>query len=114
MPLRDWFRGPLRLRVREALTSQEFSDARIFDGAALEQLLSQHEQGKRDHSPVLWLLLMFGTFLKTPRRGHRSNGELLRAVLAGMPIRLLNYFFAALTPTLNSATHDASDRTIHR
>jgi asparagine synthase (glutamine-hydrolysing) len=64
VPLARWFRGPLRQRVRDALASQALRDAGIFDAAYLASLADQHESGARDHSAVLWSVLMFESFLR--------------------------------------------------
>jgi asparagine synthase (glutamine-hydrolysing) len=40
------------------------ADCGLFDGAAIEQLITQHEQGRSDHATPLWLLLAFEGFLE--------------------------------------------------
>jgi asparagine synthase (glutamine-hydrolysing) len=64
VPLARWFRGPLRQRVRDALASQALHDANVFDAAYLSTLADQHESGARDHSAILWSVLMFESFLR--------------------------------------------------
>ncbi|MFA9460959.1 XrtA/PEP-CTERM system amidotransferase [Thiohalorhabdus methylotrophus] len=64
VPLDEWFRGPLRDKVREALLGPILQDTGIFRREALEGLLEQHQSGKWDHSAVLWSLLMFAAFLR--------------------------------------------------
>ncbi len=63
VPLARWFRGPLRQRVRDALQGTMIRDSGLFDGQALESMLTEHETGQRDHSGPLWSLLMFEAFL---------------------------------------------------
>jgi asparagine synthase (glutamine-hydrolysing) len=62
VPLATWFRGPLRQRVRQAVLDSSLADSEFFDHAFLERLVHQHETGIRDHSTVLWSLLMFEAF----------------------------------------------------
>ena len=62
VPLAAWFRGPLRERVREALLGPVLGDTGFFDQAFISTLVEQHQSGRRDHSAVLWSLLMFESF----------------------------------------------------
>jgi asparagine synthase (glutamine-hydrolysing) len=51
-------------RLRSRLLSGKMADCGLFDGAAIEQLITQHEQGRSDHATPLWLLLAFEGFLE--------------------------------------------------
>jgi asparagine synthase (glutamine-hydrolysing) len=64
VPLARWFRGPLRARLRSALTEGPLAETGWFDAAAIRQLLDQHDSGARDFSTPLWSLLMFDAFLR--------------------------------------------------
>lgn len=64
MPIGPWFRGPLRQRLREALTGPLLAQSGFVDPARVERLLDEHQSGGRDHSRALWLLLMFQGFLR--------------------------------------------------
>ena len=64
VPLARWIRGPLRDRVRGALNSEALRDTGLFDGRALDGFVDSHVSGRRDHSAVLWTLLMFDAFLR--------------------------------------------------
>jgi asparagine synthase (glutamine-hydrolysing) len=70
VPLTSWFRGPLRQRVRDALLGPVLAETGLFDTRSVVKLLDQHQAGTRDHSAVLWALLMFESFLRTIH--HRS------------------------------------------
>jgi asparagine synthase (glutamine-hydrolysing) len=63
VPLASWLRGPLRQRVRERLLGANSGQQGIFLPAAVERLVRQHETGARDHSAVLWALLMLDASL---------------------------------------------------
>lgn len=82
IPLARWFRGPLRDRLRQALSSSTLADAGIFDLDYLRTLVDQHQAGTRDHSAPLWALLMFESFL---RQVHDGSGR--QAPVAREPLR---------------------------
>ena len=63
VPLTSWLRGPLRQRVRDRLLGARAGQQGLFMPAAVEQLVRQHESGARDHSAVLWALLMLDASL---------------------------------------------------
>ncbi|MFO1190478.1 MAG: XrtA/PEP-CTERM system amidotransferase [Alphaproteobacteria bacterium] len=64
VPIGAWFRGPLRDRVRAAVTGPTLADVGIFDMEFLTTMVDQHQSGAREHSPALWALLMFESFLR--------------------------------------------------
>ncbi len=64
VPLAQWFRGPLRERVRSALLGPVLADTGYFEPATLRHLLDAHQSGARDYSAPLWSLLMFESFLR--------------------------------------------------
>ncbi|HNI07169.1 MAG TPA: asparagine synthase-related protein, partial [Thiobacillaceae bacterium] len=64
IPLAEWFRGPLKARLTEALTSQRMADTGLFDMAEIRRMLEEHLSGARDHNPALWSLLMYEAFLR--------------------------------------------------
>ena len=72
IPLAAWFRGPLADKVRAAVTGPVLADSGYFDGGTLTALVERHQSGLRDHSAVLWSLLMFEAFLRCAR-GERSG-----------------------------------------
>ena len=64
VPLAQWFRGPLKQRVRDAVLGDRLLSTGWFDRACLSELLDEHEAGRADHSAPLWSLLMFEAFLR--------------------------------------------------
>jgi asparagine synthase (glutamine-hydrolysing) len=62
VPLAQWFRGPLKQRVRDSLLGPAMADSGLFDMGFVRQLVEEHQSGRRDHSAVLWSLLMFESF----------------------------------------------------
>ena len=64
VPLSNWFRGPLKERVRDAVLGSRLADTGWFNRPYLEHLVSAHQSGMRDYSAPLWTLLMFEAFLR--------------------------------------------------
>jgi asparagine synthase (glutamine-hydrolysing) len=58
VPLRKWFRGPLNGYLRDHLTSGSSRLQGIVSQPFLQQILTEHESGRRDNSTWLWALLM--------------------------------------------------------
>ena len=76
VPLANWFRGPLREKVRAAVTGTMLGSCGFFHPPTLTRLMDEHESGRRDHAAVLWLLVMFEGFLR--REDGRSAVERLQ------------------------------------
>ncbi|PTN12289.1 XrtA/PEP-CTERM system amidotransferase [Nitrosomonas aestuarii] len=70
VPLADWFRGPLRQRVRDAILGPVLAETGIFNRAYLEEMVDHHQSGKRDYSAPLWTLLMFESFIRNIVKGE--------------------------------------------
>jgi asparagine synthase (glutamine-hydrolysing) len=66
VPLVDWFRGPLKQRVKDVLFGERLADTGFFNRHYLENLVNRHQSGLSDYSPHLWSLLMFDAFLNRP------------------------------------------------
>ncbi len=64
VPLARWFRGPLKDRVRQAVTSDALAATGIFNPNYLRHLVDAHQSGARDYSASLWSVLMFEAFLR--------------------------------------------------
>jgi len=64
VPIASWFKGPLKERVRESLTSERLGDTGYFDMSYVKRLVDEHQSGQREHSAALWSLLMFESFLR--------------------------------------------------
>jgi len=62
VPLAQWFRGPLRERVRESVLSDSLLDTGMFDRRFLTRLIDEHQSGLQDHSAALWSLFMYESF----------------------------------------------------
>jgi asparagine synthase (glutamine-hydrolysing) len=64
VPLERWFRGALAGPVEATLRGERLRGSGYFNPESLERLVREHRSGRRDHSPVLWSLLMFDGFLR--------------------------------------------------
>ena len=62
VPLAEWFRGPLKQRVRDALLSHSMKESGLFNMEFIEEIVKQHQAGLRDYSAAIWSLLMFESF----------------------------------------------------
>ena len=62
VPLAEWFRGPLKLRVKESLLGDSMQQCGIFNMDYVRHLVTQHQSGLRDYSAAIWTLLMFDAF----------------------------------------------------
>jgi asparagine synthase (glutamine-hydrolysing) len=77
VPTESWLGGQLKQFTREALLARDSACRRHLDGAALEQLVAEHEQGANRHQE-LWALLVFEFW-------HRIFVEQKAAGLGGPP-----------------------------
>jgi asparagine synthase (glutamine-hydrolysing) len=59
VPLGKWFRGPLKERLRSTIVEGGMADTGLFNLRYLEQMVSDHQSGRREYSAPLWSLLMF-------------------------------------------------------
>jgi len=59
VPVDDWLRGPLRDWVEELLAEQRLREQGFLEPAAVRQLWAQHLCRWRNHSNILWSILMF-------------------------------------------------------
>ena len=86
VPLAAWFRGPLSQRLDDALGGGMLAECGYFEPGALERLTQQHATGRRDHSAVLWSLLMLEAFLRRqqqPASAAVSDTPVNRVLAAG-------------------------------
>lgn len=65
VPLRTWFRGPLRGYLRDYLFSRQLLESGIIKREAVTGLIEEHERGRRDNSHWLWMLLMLTLWLRS-------------------------------------------------
>jgi asparagine synthase (glutamine-hydrolysing) len=59
IPVADWFRGPLREQMREALSAERVRRDGFFDVGMVDGLVAGHLSGRRDNRKQLWTLFAF-------------------------------------------------------
>lgn len=59
IPVADWFRGPVREQLREALSPDRLKQDGLFDPAEVGRLVEDHLAGRHDHRKQLWTLFAF-------------------------------------------------------
>ena len=64
MPLREWLRADLKQHVAANLGAGGLAARNIFQPRALERLQRQHNEGQKDHSGRLWVLLVLELWFK--------------------------------------------------
>ncbi|GLC28483.1 asparagine synthase (glutamine-hydrolyzing) [Roseisolibacter agri] len=62
VPLGQWFAGPLRHRI-DGLLRERSEIAEYVEPGAVARLHAEHVSGRRDHSMMLWRLLVLETWL---------------------------------------------------
>jgi asparagine synthase (glutamine-hydrolysing) len=72
VPVGQWFRGPLRELLHDALLSEQSLGRGYFQREPLERLVREHVEGRTDRQLVLWNLLMLELW-------HREMVEQLAA-----------------------------------
>jgi len=69
VPLGRWFRGPLRHRI-EALRTPSPALRQYVDVSPVRRLVFEHMVGRRDHSAMLWRLIVLDCWLDALERGQ--------------------------------------------
>lgn len=70
IPLSASFKGALREKVHAAFTSDVLLDTGFFDPAYLQTVVDEHQSGVREHSAIIWSVLMFESFLRHVHEEH--------------------------------------------
>jgi len=72
VPLSASFKGALRDKVNATVNSEILDDTQYFDRNYLRTLVDQHQSGAREHSAIIWSLMMFESFLRQVHEPHDS------------------------------------------
>lgn len=67
VPLDDWFRGPLREMSCDLLESRDSVSKTWLNSHHVQQIVHQHQQGRRCHGRLLWVLLAFETWARSAK-----------------------------------------------
>jgi asparagine synthase (glutamine-hydrolysing) len=74
LPLRDWFRRELRHRVQSLLRD----DSPIYEFAdltAVRRMAKEHQASRRDHSLLIWRLLVLDIWLRSFGRSESAQSS---------------------------------------
>jgi asparagine synthase (glutamine-hydrolysing) len=63
VPIGAWLRGPLRAWAEELLSPSKLSRHDLLDVEGVRQCWAEHLDGRRDHSRILWAVLMLQAWL---------------------------------------------------
>ncbi len=64
IPLAAWLQQALRPWLEETLRSRACRQRGVFAAARVEQLLADHQEGRRDYSQQLWAMLVLELWLQ--------------------------------------------------
>jgi asparagine synthase (glutamine-hydrolysing) len=59
VPLAQWFRGPLRAVLEDALAPERLRRIGLLKPEGVAALMNAHMSGRHDHRKLLWTLLAF-------------------------------------------------------
>jgi asparagine synthase (glutamine-hydrolysing) len=65
VPFNEWFRGPYRDFVLDALASDASEVGRICNKPFVRRLVAEHLEGRQNHEKILWSLTNLELFLRT-------------------------------------------------
>jgi asparagine synthase (glutamine-hydrolysing) len=71
-PVGAWFRKSLQPLVKELLSEEQVRCRGIFQWSAVRQLISDHQQERKDYTDHLFALVMFEIWCRTYLDGNRS------------------------------------------
>jgi asparagine synthase (glutamine-hydrolysing) len=83
VPLAAWIRGPLRDRVKSAIDGSLLTETGWFNQAYVESAFAEHVSGLRDHSRMIWALLMFDAFLRDVHQAPVKAADAVRLESVG-------------------------------
>lgn len=73
IPLASWLRGRWRDVAAELLFEGKLAVSGYFQAEVIEELWREHQSGRRDHSYILWNLVILSLFLD--RRASSESGD---------------------------------------
>ena len=80
VPLTEWFRGPLRYRI-ESLSVPDAPVAQWVDGEAMRRIAHEHLSGRREHSGLIWRLVVLNGWLRALSEGNLAGPQRVHDLL---------------------------------
>lgn len=74
-PVEDWLRGPLRDWAEALLDTTRLQNQGLFQARVVEKIWNQHLVGWRNHSNLLWALLMFQAWIDSSTGGVAKSTQ---------------------------------------
>ncbi len=63
VPIREWFRGPLRAFLHDSLSASESAHDPVLNQLELQVILQEHDSGRANHENLLWAALVYRLWL---------------------------------------------------
>lgn len=82
VPFARWFRDDLRYRL-DALQQPDARIGPYVDAPAVARLIGEHRDGRRDHSHLLWRLLVLEVWLNALAEGRLAHASPLADAVRG-------------------------------
>ena len=80
VPIGTWLRGPLRSWASDLLSDSQLGHQDLLDAGRVQHCWLEHLSGRRDHSRMLWAVLMLQSWLeRTVEYGTSQTTDLLEA-----------------------------------
>ncbi len=73
LPLATWLRRDLRPRIEALGRCSGLLDSGLFAPSGLRRLAAEHGSGRRDHTAILWSMLMLEAFMTAHRPARTSS-----------------------------------------
>ena len=64
IPMKDWLRGPLKPILMGTLSKARIRDRGLFQVNGVQELISDHMQGRANHSHIIWSLIVLESWCR--------------------------------------------------
>jgi asparagine synthase (glutamine-hydrolysing) len=89
IPLKTWLTGEWNDLMHDLLSESALADEGLFNPAAVSRWVREHEEGRINHSHLLWALMVFRlwkrAFLSTDQAGAAGDDRVVLSADASRP-----------------------------